>query len=571
MTLEAGQVVDRYRLTELLHHDVHRDVYGAVDLAHGRPVTLTVIRPANDPAVLHELDERARQAAQLPDHAHLASVYDWGHLPDAWYVVSQPVDGVGLADIVGHEPMPVRDTIGLLGQLADALDVAHRHHVVHGAVAPPNIVVHRYAGTTTAHLINLATPPTATPRATGATPGRGTTKQSAPSDDLRDVAAIAFELLTGRPRPAGSSAPGHGKGSMPSAAALNPELPPAVDTVLAAGLATDPNQQPRSCTDFVEQLAAVLRPELADSPGTHTRRAPDAPPRSGRRRWVLGVSAVAIVAAATTVVFAATAGQRSDHRSAASNRTSTTVTPSPPTTTIAATTTTTTTTTSTTTTSTTTTPTTTVPVGAFGFPVGSPISEPNGPEAAYAVALQQRANPLAVAPAGSPAMLYAQWIRVAGAPADQPVTATANGFAVTADQPVTLQDFRTDGGLVTSFSECVGDVCTPIDAMTEVPPQDCVPAPGCPHLRSQNGDISAMLRATLFPRWPARMLLFELLPDDATPAVVTVQNPNQVVHYDPDTHYLVILFDDQPPSGTRHQLTINLDDGTTDQLSIFYG
>jgi hypothetical protein len=214
--------------------------------------------------------------------------------------------------------------------------------------------------------------------------------------------------------------------------------------------------------------------------------------------------------------------------------------------------------------------TSTVPTGVFGLPVGAEVTSATGPEAAYALAAAQRGDPRQVASAGSPAWFYLQWLRLAEPSGAGGVTATADAFGVAADRAVTLSGFVVADGVVSSFTECADTVCQPIDAAVLMADPACQPAPGCPHLRSDGGEVMAFQRASLTWRWPTQILLYELVvTSDRT--IVAVHEPNGRVHYDAATSYLVAVFPDQPVPGTRDDLTITFTDGSSDVVTVFYG
>jgi hypothetical protein len=68
------------------------------------------------------------------NHPHICALFDVG--PD--YVVMEYVEGTPL-----HGPRPTREAVRLAVQIADALEHAHRHGVVHGDLKPANILVTR--------------------------------------------------------------------------------------------------------------------------------------------------------------------------------------------------------------------------------------------------------------------------------------------------------------------------------------------------------------------------------------------------------------------------------------------
>jgi hypothetical protein len=184
--------------------------------------------------------------------------------------------------------------------------------------------------------------------------------------------------------------------------------------------------------------------------------------------------------------------------------------------------------------------------------------------------VQNRAPPETAAVAGSPAAVYAQWVRVAGLPADGAAVATVDGFQVTADRAVVLANFTVVEGKVTGFDECIDGACTPIAARVTIP-SDCAPGDGCPHLVSDGGGLQALLRATITLRWPEQIVLYQLVPTGDR-QIASVEEPTQrQFHYDNETQSFVAIFPDRPTAGTRSELLITFSDGTVDYVTIFYG
>jgi hypothetical protein len=99
-----------------------------------------------------------------------------------------------------------------------------------------------------------------------------------------------------------------------------------------------------------------------------------------------------------------------------------------------------------------------------------------------------------------------------------------------------------------------------------------MPAPGCGSVASSSGDVIAFQRATLVLRWPEQVLFFELVPDEGvTRTIVDVAEPNNAVHYDPETRSLVAVFPNTPPPGTEHRLVVTYTEGNPDIIEIHYG
>src|SRR5437763_17118488 len=81
--------------------------------------------------------EREARAVGALNHPHICQLYDVG--PN--YLVMEFIDGKPVAG-----PLPVPEALSLAGQIADALDAAHRHGIVHRDLKPDNILVTKSGG-----------------------------------------------------------------------------------------------------------------------------------------------------------------------------------------------------------------------------------------------------------------------------------------------------------------------------------------------------------------------------------------------------------------------------------------
>jgi serine/threonine-protein kinase len=143
-------------------------------------------------------------------------------------------------------------------------------------------------------------------------PEQAVGEPATPASDRYALAVVAFELLTGeRPFQAenfAAQARAHVEDPPPSAVALNPDLPPAADRVLARGLAKDPHDRYATAGEFVDELdAALAAPETASTrlvpapprrtPPTAGRRHAAAPPprRSGAGVLLAALAALLLV------------------------------------------------------------------------------------------------------------------------------------------------------------------------------------------------------------------------------------------------------------------------------------
>jgi serine/threonine-protein kinase len=140
-----GQVLDHYRIEELLGSGAYADTYKATDVRDGRTVVLKVPDPKlfADPNTFRRYRREAEVAGRL-DHPNVQGAIDPGEKRSTQYLVLDYVDGVSLRKKMpsfGGGPVPVASVIDWGRQLAEALTYLHSRGVVHRDLKPENILV----------------------------------------------------------------------------------------------------------------------------------------------------------------------------------------------------------------------------------------------------------------------------------------------------------------------------------------------------------------------------------------------------------------------------------------------
>ena len=133
----------RYRIERELGQGGMATVYLAHDLRHDRKVALKVLRPELS-AILgaDRFLAEIKTTANL-QHPHILGLFDSGEADGLVFYVMPYVEGESLRDRIKREhQLPVEDAIRIAREVADALDYAHRHHVIHRDIKPENILLH---------------------------------------------------------------------------------------------------------------------------------------------------------------------------------------------------------------------------------------------------------------------------------------------------------------------------------------------------------------------------------------------------------------------------------------------
>ncbi|WP_433661908.1 protein kinase domain-containing protein [Nocardia sp. CA-128927] len=272
-----------YRLERLLGRGGMGQVWLAYDDAGARWVALKLLPTelAADAGYRKRFEREAEVVARLRD-PHIPRIHRFGEIDGRLFIDMEFVEGRDLASKVAAGVLAPAAAVGIVGQVAAALDVAHRAGLVHRDVKPSNIVVHSSGF---AYLIDFGiahgigqTAVTTTGLAIGTlaymAPERFTGKADARSD-VYSLACVLYECLTAA-RPYGDTDPAqqmhaHLMTDPPRAALRNAAVPAALDVVITRGMAKSPADRYSTAGDF----AAAAYVAIGGSPAS-----PVAPPKS---------------------------------------------------------------------------------------------------------------------------------------------------------------------------------------------------------------------------------------------------------------------------------------------------
>jgi len=285
MRYEAGQTVnDKYDILESLGQGGMNDAYKARDRETGRLVVLKIPFDSliGDPATFSRY-QRELEIGKRLHHPNIQQLIADGRLDGGVspYLVLEFVDGTLLRDhLREHAPLSVEEAIGIVVQLANALQYCHEHGVVHRDLKPENILIENDG---TVKLVDFGIALLQGARRLTfrrLTSGFGTPDYMAPEqvqgdrgDARTDVYALGvmlYEMLTGEVPYQGDSPLAVMSQRVTTDAPLlrtkRPDLPPQLEAVVWRALRREPAERYQSMAELRNDLLHLDQVKIPEYP-----------------------------------------------------------------------------------------------------------------------------------------------------------------------------------------------------------------------------------------------------------------------------------------------------------------
>jgi len=273
--MDTKPTLGRYEVTGELGRGAMGVVYKGEDPKIHRTVAIKTVRLSDfDEEMLDEMKDRffrEAESAGLLTHPNIVTIYDAGEEHDLAYIAMEFLKGEDLEGTVKQDqPMPMRDVLFIVAQVADALDYAHEKGIVHRDIKPANIM--RLEGTNTVKVTDFGIARITSSSKTKTGVVLGTPSYMSPEQvagkkvdgrsDIFSLGVVLYEMLTGKKPFRGDDMTSLmyqiAKEPHPSARSINPRIPAVVDKIIDKALEKDVERRYQKAGLMADHLKKVV-------------------------------------------------------------------------------------------------------------------------------------------------------------------------------------------------------------------------------------------------------------------------------------------------------------------------
>ena len=276
VNMDTKPTLGRYEVVDELGRGAMGIVYKGEDPKIHRTVAIKTVRLSDfDENLIDEMKDRffrEAESAGLLTHPNIVTIYDAGEEHDLAYIAMEFLKGKDLeAYTEKGKLLPVRETLSIIVQVAEALEYAHGKGVVHRDIKPANIMRNEETGEVKVTDFGIARITSSSKTKTGVimgtpsymSPEQVSGKKVDGRSDIFSLGVVLFEMLCGEKPFTGDDMTSLmymiAKERQPSIKSLNPKVPGVVEKVIDKALEKEVNKRYQKAGQVAEHLKVIIR------------------------------------------------------------------------------------------------------------------------------------------------------------------------------------------------------------------------------------------------------------------------------------------------------------------------
>ena len=264
-------LADRYEIIEQIGTGGMSDVYKAKCHKLNRYVAIKVMKSefSEDKTFVSKFRAEAQSVAGFT-HPNVVNVYDVGDENGIYYIVMELVEGITLKKYIEKRGrIPFKEAVSIAIQVANGLDAAHKHNIVHRDIKPQNIIISKEGKVkvTDFGIAKVASSSTINSSSTMGSvhyisPEQARGGYSDARSDIYSLGITVFEMLTGTVPFDGDStvavAVQHIQDEIPAPSTVASDIPLSIDRIVIKCTQKKPDRRYQSAAELITDLKKSL-------------------------------------------------------------------------------------------------------------------------------------------------------------------------------------------------------------------------------------------------------------------------------------------------------------------------
>ena len=264
-------LVDRYEIIEQIGTGGMSDVYKAKCHKLNRFVAIKVMKSefSEDKTFVSKFRAEAQSVAGFT-HPNVVNVYDVGDENGIYYIVMELVEGITLRKYIEKRgKLPFKEAVSIAIQVANGLDAAHKHRIVHRDIKPQSIIISKEGKVkvTDFGIAKVASSSTINSSSTMGSvhyisPEQARGGYSDERSDIYSLGITIFEMLTGTVPFDGDSTVAvavlHIQDEIPAPSTVAADIPVSIDKIVLKCTQKKPDRRYQSAAELITDLKKSL-------------------------------------------------------------------------------------------------------------------------------------------------------------------------------------------------------------------------------------------------------------------------------------------------------------------------